>query len=162
MSAIVERDEAQAYREKDLISTEPITVVISEKGWIRAAKGHEVIPEDLSYRSGDSFRQAMPGRTNQDAVFVDSTGRAYTAAAHTLPTARGQGEPLTGRFNPPGDAFFTGVAIGDKESKFVVSKCNIFYGLLHVNHLLPFQKYQTFKNSLTISEICFGKNPLKN
>ena len=121
MSPIVERSEAQAFKEVDLISTEPVTVVLSEKGWVRAAKGHEINATELSYRSGDSFLAAMPGRSNQDAVFLDSTGRAYTAAAHTLPSARGQGEPLTGRFNPPSGAFFTGLALGDKDAKFVVT-----------------------------------------
>jgi len=120
-SEIVQREEAQAFKEKDLISTEPVTVVLSEKGWIRAAKGHEVNPVELNYRSGDSFLQALPGRSNQDAVFLDSTGRAYTAAMHTLPSARGQGEPLTGRFNPPSGAVFTGVALGEKEARFLVS-----------------------------------------
>ncbi len=120
-SAIVQREEAQAFSEKDLISTEPVTVVLSEKGWIRAAKGHEVNARELSYRSGDSFLHAIPGRSNQDAVFFDSTGRAYTAAMHTLPSARGQGEPLTGRFNPPSGAFFTGVALGEKTDRFVLS-----------------------------------------
>jgi len=120
-SALIEREEAQAFKEKDLISTEPVTVVLSEKGWIRAAKGHDINAEELSYRSGDKFLQAMPGRSNQDAVFLDSTGRAYTAAMHTLPSARGQGEPLTGRFNPPTGAVFTGVALADKEAQFVVS-----------------------------------------
>ena len=120
-AAIVERTEAQAFKETDLVSTELVTVVLSEKGWVRAAKSHDVEATELSYRSGDSFLQALPGRSNQEAVFVDSSGRAYTAAAHTLPSARGQGEPLTGRFNPPPEAFYTGVAFGDKESKFVVS-----------------------------------------
>ena len=120
-SEIVQREEAQAFKEKDMISTEPVTVVLSEKGWIRAAKGHEVNPVELNYRSGDSFLQALPGRSNQDAVFLDSTGRAYTAAMHTLPSARGQGEPLTGRFNPPSGAVFTGVALGEKEARFLVS-----------------------------------------
>jgi len=119
--AIVERQEAQAFAEKDLISTEPVTVVLSEKGWIRAAKGHEVNAIELSYRSGDSFLQALPGRSNQDAVFLDSTGRAYTAAAHTLPTARGQGEPLTGRFKPPSGAFFTGAVLGDNDARYLVT-----------------------------------------
>ncbi len=121
LSGITAREEARAFREKDLISTEPVTVVLSEKGWIRAAKGHEIDPRELNYRSGDSFMYAMPGRSDQDAVFLDSTGRAYTAAAHTLPSARGQGEPLTGRVNPPSGAFFTGLVIGDKEQKFVVA-----------------------------------------
>jgi topoisomerase-4 subunit A len=118
---IVVRGDAQAFAEKDLISTESVTVVLSQKGWVRAAKGHEVNPEDLSYRSGDGFLQALPGRSNQDAIFFDSTGRAYTGAMHTLPSARGQGEPLTGRFNPPAGAFFTGVVLGEKNTRFVLS-----------------------------------------
>ncbi|MCZ6502345.1 MAG: DNA topoisomerase IV subunit A [Gammaproteobacteria bacterium] len=121
LSTIAERPEAQAFKEKDLISTEPVTIVLSEKGWVRAAKGHEIDPKELSYRSGDKCLQSMPGKSNQDAVFLDSTGRAYTIAAHTLPSARGQGEPLTGRVNPPSSAFFTGLLIGDKEQKFVVA-----------------------------------------
>jgi topoisomerase IV subunit A len=121
LSTIRERPEAQAFKEKDLISTEPVTVVLSEKGWVRAAKGHEIDPSELSYRSGDKYLHSLPGRSNQDVVFLDSTGRAYTAAAHTLPSARGQGEPLTGRVNPPSGAFFTGLAFGDKEQKFVVA-----------------------------------------
>ena len=120
-SAIVERQEAQAFQEKDLISTEPVTVVLSTKGWVRAAKGHDVNAMELNYRSGDDFLQAVPGRSNQDAVFLDSSGRAYTAAVHTLPSARGQGEPLTGRFNPPDGAVFTGFALADKDAKFVLS-----------------------------------------
>ncbi|MFP6803456.1 MAG: DNA topoisomerase IV subunit A [Pseudomonadales bacterium] len=118
---IVVRGDAQAFAEKDLVSTESVTVVLSQKGWVRAAKGHEVNPEDLSYRSGDGFLQALPGRSNQDAIFFDSTGRAYTGAMHTLPSARGQGEPLTGRFNPPDGAFYTGVVLGEKDTRFVLS-----------------------------------------
>ena len=120
-STIVKRDEASAFREKDLISTEPVLVVLSEKGWIRAAKGHDANPKELSYRGGDDFLQSAPGRSNQDAVFIDSTGRAYTLAAHTLPSGRGQGEPLTGRVNPPEGAYFTGVVTGDPEQRFVVA-----------------------------------------
>jgi topoisomerase-4 subunit A len=121
LSEITVREEARAFSERDLISTEPVTIVLSEKGWIRAAKGHDIEPGELNYRSGDNFMYAMPGRSNQDVVFLDSTGRAYTAAAHTLPSARGQGEPLTGRVNPPAGAFFTGLVIGDKEQTFVVA-----------------------------------------
>lgn len=121
LSPLVERAEAQAFREKDLISTEPVTVVLSEKGWIRAAKGHEIDAADLSYRSGDSLLTSAPSRSNLDTVFIDSTGRAYTVANHTLPSARGQGEPLTGRVNPPAGAFFTGLATGEKTQHFLVA-----------------------------------------
>ncbi|MGI9323486.1 MAG: DNA topoisomerase IV subunit A, partial [Pseudomonadales bacterium] len=120
MSPIVAREEAQAFQEKDLISTEPVTVVMSAKGWVRAAKG-DIEAEELGFRSGDELWASTPARTNQDIVFLDSTGRAYTAAAHTLPSARGQGEPLTGRFNPPEGAHFAGLAGGDKDDKFLVA-----------------------------------------
>mgnify|MGYP001455186059 FL=1 len=121
MSPIVERDEAQAFRESDLISTEPITVVLSNKGWVRAARGHELDPRELSYRSGDGYKFAVRGRTNQEASFLDSTGRAYTLAAHTLPSARSQGEPLSGRLNPASGSTFEGVAIGEKDQQYVLA-----------------------------------------
>ncbi|MBC81714.1 MAG: DNA topoisomerase IV subunit A [Gammaproteobacteria bacterium] len=120
-SAIVTREEASAFKEKDLISTEPVLIVLSSNGWIRAAKGHDTNPRDLNYRSGDEFLGSAPGRSNQDAVFIDSTGRSYTLASHTLPTARGQGEPLTGRVNPPEGAYFTGVVTGEKEQQFLLA-----------------------------------------
>jgi topoisomerase-4 subunit A len=121
MSPVVTREEAQAFREKDLLSSDPVTVVLSEKGWVRAAKGHDIEPTELSYRSGDSFLRAGLAKSNQDAVFLDSTGRAYSIACHTLPSARGQGEPLTGRINPPSGAYFTGLVTGEKEAQFLIA-----------------------------------------
>ncbi|MEO0437458.1 MAG: DNA topoisomerase IV subunit A [Pseudomonadota bacterium] len=112
-SPLVERSEASAFSELELMSSDPITVVLSEKGWIRAAKGHEVDPGSLSYKSGDSFKLAARGRSNQSALLIDSTGRAYTVQTHNLPSARGQGEPLTGRINPPSGATFEGLLLGD-------------------------------------------------
>ena len=111
-SPIVERAAAQALDETELLPTEPITVVLSEKGWVRAAKGHDIDPRSLAYKAGDQFQQAAHGRSNQQAVFIDSTGRTYTLPAHGLPSARGQGEPLSGRLNPPSGASFVGVMIG--------------------------------------------------
>ena len=121
LSDIVAREEASAFKEEDLITTEAVTVVLSEKGWTRAARGHDIKVEELSYRAGDSHLQAVCGKTNQNAVFLDSSGRAYTVATHTLASARGHGEPLSGRFNPPPGAFFTGFALGDPEDKFILS-----------------------------------------
>jgi topoisomerase-4 subunit A len=120
-SRLVERAAAQAMDETALIASEPVTVVLSEKGWVRAAKGHEVDAEGLSYRSGDGFKAAALGRSNQQVVFLDSTGRAYTAAAHSLPSARGQGEPLTGRFSPPDGARFIGVMAGEPDSLWLLA-----------------------------------------
>src|SRR5690554_8015614 len=111
-SPIVTRQEAQAFSETELISVDPITVVLSEKGWIRAAKGHDIDPAALSYKAGDSFKFATAGKSNQSAILLDSTGRSYALAAHTLPSSRGQGEPLSGRLNPPNGASFEGLLMG--------------------------------------------------
>jgi topoisomerase-4 subunit A len=120
-SPIVEREAAQAMDESVLIASDPITVVLSNMGWVRAAKGHEVDAEKLNYKAGDSARSAAQGKSNQQAVFLDSTGRAYTLAAHTLPSARGQGEPLTGRFNPPSGAVFVAALMGDPKDLYLFS-----------------------------------------
>ena len=121
MSPLVVREEARAFSEKELISTEPVTLILSEKGWVRSARGHDINASEMAFRSGDKLLQSLPGRSNQDAIFFDSTGKAYTAGMHTLPSARGQGEPLTGRFNPPPDAFYAGAALAEKDSRFVLS-----------------------------------------
>lgn len=120
-SPIVERAEAKALSETDLMPNEPVTVVISEKGWARCAKGHDVDPQALSYKAGDTFKAAAPGRSNQFAVFIDSTGRSYSLAAHSLPSARGQGEPLTGRLTPPPGASFECVLLPQDDSLYVIA-----------------------------------------
>ena len=107
-SPLVAREDARAYSETELVSAEPVTVVLSEKGWIRAAKGLDIDAGKLSYKAGDAFKCAVQGRSNQSVVLLDSTGRTYSLAAHSLPSARGQGEPLTGRINPPSGASFAG------------------------------------------------------
>lgn len=112
---IVEREESKAFSETELISTEPVTIVLSDRGWIRAAKGHEVDSASLQYKSGDSFKLAARGKSNQLAIFMDSTGRAYSLPAHSLPSARGQGEPLSGKVNPPSGASFEAVIIGEDD-----------------------------------------------
>ena len=120
-SPIVERDAAQAIDQTALVPSEAITVVLSERGWVRAAKGHDIDPGSLAYKSGDGFRSADRGRSNQSAVFIDSTGRAYTLPGHTLPSARGQGEPLSGRVKPPSGASFAGVMIGDPDDRYLLA-----------------------------------------
>jgi topoisomerase IV subunit A len=120
-SPIVTRAEAQAFSEAELMSVEPITVVLSEAGWVRAAKGHDVDAAALGYKSGDKLKLADRGRSNQNVVFLDSTGRAYSLVAHTLPSARGQGEPLTTRLNPPSGATFEGLVIGDPENLYLIA-----------------------------------------
>jgi topoisomerase-4 subunit A len=118
---IVERAQAKAIAEADLIANDPITVVLSARGWVRAAKGHEVDVESLSYRAGDGFLAEAPGRSNETAIFLDSTGRAYNVPSHTLPSARGQGEPLSGHLNPPDGASFCAVMIGKPEDRWVIA-----------------------------------------
>ncbi|AXQ46566.1 DNA topoisomerase IV subunit A [Pseudomonas vlassakiae] len=120
-SPIVERAEAKALSENELMPTEPVTVVLSEKGWVRCAKGHDIDATGLSYKAGDGFKAAAAGRSNQFAVLIDSTGRSYSLAAHTLPSARGQGEPLTGRLAPPPGATFECVLLPDDEALYVVA-----------------------------------------
>ena len=114
-SRLVEREEARAFSETELLSTEPVTIVLSERGWMRSAKGHDVDPRALQYKSGDGFKIAARGKSNQLAIFLDSTGRAYSLPAHTLPSARGQGEPVSGKVNLPSGATFEGVVIGDDD-----------------------------------------------
>ncbi len=118
---IVERETAQALDETELIPSEPVTVILSARGYARAAKGHDVDPRSLSYKSGDAFLSAAYGRSNQQALFIDSKGRAYTLVAHTLPSSRGHGDPLTGRFKPADGATFCGVMAGDPEQWWLVA-----------------------------------------
>jgi len=121
MSPLVARQAAQALDETELVASEPMTVVLSEKGWIRAAKGHDVDAASLSYREGDGLLAAVKGRSTQQVAFLDSTGRSYSTAAHTLPSARGNGEPLTGRFSPSAGASFQALATGDNDTRFVLA-----------------------------------------
>jgi topoisomerase-4 subunit A len=120
-SPIVERASAQAMKETDVLPTEPVTVVLSQKGWVRAAKGHEVDADKLSYKSGDKLHSALPGKSNQQLVVLDSSGRSYSLAVHSLPSARGQGEPLTGRLTPPAGAQFVGMALGESDSLYLLA-----------------------------------------
>lgn len=105
-SPLVIRKASQVLDETALIPSEPVTIVLSEMGWIRAAKGHDIDPQSLSYKQGDKFQASAFGRSNQQVVLLDSTGRSYTLSAHTLPSARGQGDPLSGRFKPAEGASF--------------------------------------------------------
>lgn len=120
-SPIVQRNEAQAFSETELLSVDPVTVVVSDKGWIRAAKGHDIDPVSLSYKAGDSFKFAVHGKSNQNVILLDSTGRSYSLPAHNLPSARGQGEPLSGRINPPSGATFEGMLMGQDEQRVLLA-----------------------------------------
>ncbi|MGB0835478.1 MAG: DNA topoisomerase IV subunit A [Psychrobium sp.] len=120
-SPIIERSEAKALSEKDLVPSEAVTVVVSEKGWARCAKGHDIEPQNLSYKAGDAYLSSAKGRSNQPVVFIDTSGRAYSTDAHTLPSARSQGEPLTGRFTLGAGETIAHTVMGGEEQLFLMA-----------------------------------------
>ena len=126
---LIEVEDSEAFAEEELVSNDPITVVLSVKGWVRAAKGHEVVAEDLNYRGGDKYFASCRGRSNELLSFLDSTGRSYSVTPHTLPSARSLGEPLTGRLKPPEGATFVGVAMGSPKSRLLLAS-NAGYGFV--------------------------------
>jgi topoisomerase IV subunit A len=152
---IVQREEAQAIKEVELAPAEPVTVVLSAGGWVRAAKGHAVDPAGLSYKAGDSFLDAAPGKTNQPAVFLDTTGRSYSLPAHSLPSARGQGEPLTGRLAPPDQARFYSVLMGAPDQKVVLASDAGYGFITEIESLVS--KNSKGKGMLTLPK---GSEPL--
>ena len=119
-SPIVKRSEAKALSEKELVPAESVTVVLSEKGWARCAKGHDIDAEGLSYKAGDGFLSSAEGKSNQPAVFMDTSGRTFACDAHGLPSARSQGEPLTGRFAIVGGESFEHVIMAADDDKFLL------------------------------------------
>jgi len=131
-----------------LITSDPITVILSEKGWIRAAKGHDVDAELLNYKSGDCYRFAALGKSNQSVLLLDSTGRSYALGAHTLPSARGQGEPASGRLNPPSGAVFCGLLMGDEKQKVLLASDAGYGFVTELNNL--YTKNKAGKALLTL------------
>ena len=154
-SPIVVRDTAKALNEADLVSAEPVTIVLSKSGWVRAAKGHEIDPESLNYRAGDEYLHSARGRSNQLAVFLDSSGRAYSLSAHTLPSARSLGEPLTKPFNPPEGSCFVSVLAGDPADKIVLAS-SFGYGFVTARENL----YGKVKAGKRILSLPAGSTPL--
>ena len=120
-SPIVERTEATALRDTDLAPSEPVTVIVSKSGWIRSAKGHDVDAANMNYRSGDAYLAHAQGKSNEKVYLMDNTGRSYRLDAHTLPSARGQGEPLTSLLKPTGGASFVNVLMGQDDSKLIMA-----------------------------------------
>ena len=129
-SPLVSREVARAMEETDLVGADPITVILSEKGWIRAAKGHEVDAAALNYKAGDSFRDSAQGKSNQQVAILDSSGRSYSLPGHTLPSARGQGEPLTGRVTPAGNVEFISVLMDSNEEQLYLFSSDAGYGFV--------------------------------
>ncbi|MDX7990510.1 DNA topoisomerase IV subunit A [Xenorhabdus sp. Reich] len=120
-SPLKERTEAKAMSDHDILPSEPITVVMSEMGWVRSAKGHEIDPTGLNYKSGDSYRSAVRGKSNQPVVFIDTTGRSYSVDPLDLPSARGQGEPLTGKLALPAGASVKHLLMAKEDQKFLMA-----------------------------------------
>ena len=120
---------AQAFNEDDLVAAENVTVVLSDKGWVRSAKGHDIDPTTLNYKSGDNYLTSVQGRSNKNAIFIDTTGRSYSLLASSLPSARGQGEPLTGRLSPPTGAEFVDVVMGD-DAQHILLASDAGYGFI--------------------------------
>ncbi|HEY9511692.1 MAG TPA: DNA topoisomerase IV subunit A [Rhodanobacter sp.] len=120
-SPLVEGEAAQALDESALVVSEPLTVVLSQQGFARAAKGYDVDAAALNFREGDGLRAAVNARTTQQVAFIDSTGRSYSTPAHTLPSARGNGGPLTGRFTPAAGASFDAVIAGDNDTRLILA-----------------------------------------
>jgi topoisomerase-4 subunit A len=147
-SPLVERGAAMAMDESEVAPAEPVTVVLSEKGWVRAAKGHEIDPRGLSYKAGDGFLDGVRVRSNQQVVFLDSTGRSYSLPVHQMPSARGQGEPLTGRLGPPPGAAFRAV-LGGEPTRWYLMASDAGYGfLVQLQDLLV--KHKTGKAVLSL------------
>ncbi len=139
---------AQAFNDQDMVPAENVTVVLSEKGWVKAAKGHEIDPVSLNYKAGDTYLQDAKGKSNKMAFFIDSTGRSYTLLASSLPSARGQGEPLTGRLTPPIGAEFIDVVMGD-DDQLVLLASDVGYGFIsNLGNLKS--KTKSGKNAITL------------
>ncbi|MEO5566431.1 MAG: DNA topoisomerase IV subunit A [Luteimonas sp.] len=149
MSPLVAREAAQAIDENELVASEPVTIVLSDKGWVRAAKGHDVDATTLSYREGDSLLAAAQGRSTQQVAFIDSSGRSYSTIAHSLPGARGNGEPLTGRFSPAAGASFRALLTGDNDTRFVLASSHGYGFVTRFENLLSRQKAGKAMKSLT-------------
>ena len=147
-SPLVEREAAQALSESALIPSEPITVVLSKKGWIRAAKGLEVDPRELAYRGDDGYLHSGPGKTNQPLLCLDSTGRVYGLRSHELPSARSLGEPVGKTLKPPPGATFAGVMIGENSSQFLLASDSGYGFVATLEDLLTRNK--SGKSALTV------------
>ena len=147
-SPLRERGAARAIDQAALIPTEPVTVIISQRGWVRAAKGHELEPRDLKYRSGDGYLQAACGRTNQLLVFIDGAGRTYGMVPHNLPSVRSQGEPLSSMLNPSAGTGFAGVMMGDAEDLFFLATSHAYGFVARLGDLHT--KNRTGKASLKV------------
>ena len=158
-SPTVTRSEAQALSTTDLLPTEAITVIISDKGWVRAAKGHDIDPEKINYRAGDSFKTSVPGRSNQAVIFLATNGRCYTLASHTLPSARSHGEPLSGRLQLENESPIEHLLMGEADELFLLASDNGYGFITHLGELLS--KNRNGKAILTLPTSALPLPPLR-
>lgn len=129
-SPLVERAEAKAITEQELIPSEPVTIILSEMGWVRSAKGHDIDPISLNYKAGDGYKTSVKGKSNQPVIFIDSTGRSYAIEPNTLPSARGQGEPLSGKLSLPIGAQVEQMVMSSQEDKRILMASDAGYGFI--------------------------------
>ncbi len=155
---IVEREEARAIKAVELTAVEPVTVVLSTGGWVRAAKGHELEPANLTYKAGDGFLSAARGKTTHPAIFLDTKGRSYSLPAHTLASARGHGEPLTGKLTPSNGARFLSVIMGSSDQKVLLAS-DAGYGFM-TNIANMVTKNTKGKSMLSVPKDCEPLPPL--
>jgi topoisomerase-4 subunit A len=156
-TSIVERKEARAIKEAELTAVEPVTVVLSAGGWVRAAKGHDIDSAGLSYKAGDEFLIAARGKTNQPSIFLDTRGRAYSLPAHTLASARGQGEPLTGKLTPAEGARFLAVVMGSADQKILLASDAGYGFITDLSNMVT--KNTKGKAMLTVAKDCEALPP---
>ncbi len=149
-SPLIEREQAQALKESDRIPNDPVTVILSLMGWVRTAKGHEINANELSYKSGDGFLMHLHAKMNEPIYFLDSTGRSYLLLAHTLPSARGHGEPLTTKLKPPTGATFVGMAAGEDKQKMLLMSSEGFGFVTTLDELAT--KNRSGKTLLKVSD----------
>ena len=129
-SPLVERAEAKAITEQELIPSEPVTIILSEMGWVRSAKSHDIDPISLNYKAGDGYKTSVKGKSNQPVIFIDSTGRSYAIEPNTLPSARGQGEPLSGKLSLPIGAQVEQMVMSSQEDKRILMASDAGYGFI--------------------------------
>ncbi|WP_025732125.1 DNA topoisomerase IV subunit A [Carnimonas nigrificans] len=156
-SQLVEREESKALSEMDLVGSEPITVVLSKGGWIRGAKSHDIDPTSLSYKSGDSYQCSVRGKSNEQLVLLDDTGRSYTLAAHQLPSARSQGEPVTGKINLPAGAQIVAMMLDKPKARYLLASDGGYGFVTELENLVG--RSRSGKAALTLPKGCAVLTP---
>ena len=162
-SPIESSSDAKAFSEEEVVTSEAVTVILSKAGWIRSAKGHDIDPTNLTYRGDDQLQHFAKGRNNQTAVFFDSGGKAFSLPAHSLPSARGMGEPLTGRVVAESGVTFEGVAIGIDESQILIANSAGFGFISQLSNAISNQKkgkqfMKTPEGASVISPVAINEN----